>query len=94
VLGQHSEADLFICQYTGTKRADNQIKWLVKKGQDLSTKNDSHAKMELCAHFWPSEERTMSVELLATDANKAPTHLKHKVRHYYRCCKGFLDLVC
>jgi len=72
----------------------NQVEWLVKKGQDLSTKNESHAKMRLTKCFWLGSKRTASIELLATNADKAPHRSVDKVYHHYRRDKCFSDLVC
>ncbi|KAF1944795.1 actin-like ATPase domain-containing protein [Clathrospora elynae] len=76
VPGQHREVDSFICPYTGTKEASNQMRWLLKKGQDLAAKTDSHANVNFQQLFWTGERRTASVKLLATDAEKAPYRSK------------------
>lgn len=70
------------------------MEWLVEKGQDLSTENDSHAKTNFTQNFWPGDRRTASLELLAFDADKAPHISTEQVHRYYKSQKGFTDLVC
>jgi hypothetical protein len=79
VLGKHREADASICSYTGLKQANNQMEWLLKKGQDLSTKNDSHAKVSFCQFFWPNDKRVAHMDLLACDGEKGPVRSLDKV---------------
>lgn len=79
VAGKHREADSYICRYTGEKMANNQINWLLKKGQDLSTQANSHAQMLLCKQFWPDESREADIELVVCDADKAPSRRDRNV---------------
>jgi hypothetical protein len=73
VSGTHRIADSYICPYTGLKKADKQISWHLKKGQDLSTSNLPHASLSLHTTFWTHDKRTVEVILSATDKDKAPT---------------------
>lgn len=79
VPGKHREMDAFISSYTGEKRADSQMSWLVKKGQDLSTSEQSHATREFGASFWEGDDRKTSIYLLASDADKAALRSTDKV---------------
>ncbi|KAI8935133.1 hypothetical protein NX059_007727 [Plenodomus lindquistii] len=72
VLGRHKESDSYIDPYDGTKRADNQVKWLLKTGQDLSTRETSHAQFHLVKHFWPGVSRNAIIDLMASDVQNAP----------------------
>jgi hypothetical protein len=77
ISGSHMETDSFVCQYKGHKRAGNQISWHLKKGQDLSTTKLPHASLPMYACFWPHENRTMTVQLCATDIDNAPRRQNH-----------------
>jgi hypothetical protein len=66
----HREADSYICSYTGKKKADRQISWHLRKGQDLSTSELPHAKLPMYATFWPHEDRKVEVSLWASDIDK------------------------
>jgi len=79
VYGKHKEDDSFTCRFTGRKLARNQMEWLLTKGQNLSTKAESHARLSFQTDFWPGDSRVESLELLASDAFKAPNHSKDKV---------------
>ncbi|KAF2830509.1 actin-like ATPase domain-containing protein [Ophiobolus disseminans] len=76
VPGKHRESDARICSYTGIKRADNQMRWLVNKGQDLATKADSHAKCAFVHFFWPGDARVSHMGLEACEFEKAPQRSK------------------
>ena len=80
VSGKHKVIDKRICEYTGRLYATYQMKWLLQKGEDMSTTSGYHSKVNMWASFWPSERRVMNVDLLATDAEKAPYRSKHEVR--------------
>jgi molecular chaperone DnaK (HSP70) len=71
--GIHREADSYICTYTGLKKADKQISWHLKKGQDLSTSELPHASLPMYTTFWPHDKRTVEVTLAATDKEKTPS---------------------
>jgi hypothetical protein len=79
VPGKHLESEARICNYTGIKRADNQVEWLLKKGQDLATDTKSHTKCAFLNFFWPGNSRVSQMDLLACDAEKAPQRAKDKV---------------
>ncbi|KAH7396593.1 Hsp70 family protein [Phaeosphaeria sp. MPI-PUGE-AT-0046c] len=79
VSGKHREGDSYICPYTGGKRAANQMSWLLRKGQDLSTMADSHASYSFVQNFWQYEKRTACMELLACDGDRAPQRCKDPV---------------
>lgn len=69
---KHEESEAWVDEYDGRKRADGQMNWLIKRGQDLSTSELGHAKLPLHMNFWPEEERTSSINLLAFNDTKAP----------------------
>ncbi|KAI4925412.1 hypothetical protein J4E85_007291 [Alternaria conjuncta] len=72
VPAKHKEIDAFVSPYTGLKQAGNQMRWILKKGQDLAAKSESHGKFTFCQHFWPGDVRRATCELLASDLDKAP----------------------
>lgn len=51
--------------------------WFLKKGSDLSTTTESHARYALCLHLWPHESRQFTLNLFATDGDEAP-HLSYE----------------
>jgi molecular chaperone DnaK (HSP70) len=70
INGIHRETDSYVCSYSGLKRAERQISWHLKKGQDLSTSALPHASLPMRASFWPHEHRVVEVLLCATDVDK------------------------
>lgn len=66
-------------QHKGTKQANNQMQWMLKKGQDLEAKSKSHATLDLFMYFWQGDTRRASSDLLATDLDKVPARSKDKV---------------
>ncbi|KAJ4295217.1 hypothetical protein N0V90_007228 [Kalmusia sp. IMI 367209] len=75
--GVHRESDSYMCMYQGHKRADNQMSWIVKKGQQLGTADLSHGKIPIHRNFWTDERRVASLRLLAADCDLAPNRSKH-----------------
>ncbi|KAH4005899.1 hypothetical protein HBI56_097520 [Parastagonospora nodorum] len=69
---KHREIDAHRNPHTGNKMANHQMEWLLKKGQTLSTSKPAHAKCTLNLHFWPSEKRETTLNLLASNETKAP----------------------
>jgi hypothetical protein len=55
------------------------MEWMVKKGQDLAAKSESHGNVGFQQHFWPGDILTTSLDLLASDVEKAPLRSKDKV---------------
>ncbi|KAH3949858.1 hypothetical protein HBH53_083220 [Parastagonospora nodorum] len=76
--GKHKEADAYICSYTGIKRASSQIRWILHQDQDLATNAESHAEVSFCKFFWPGDSRTMTIDLLACNVEKAPQRFTDK----------------
>jgi hypothetical protein len=79
--GKHKEIDSFVSPYTGIKQARNQMEWMLKKGQDLAAKSESHGNVGFRQYFWPGDRREASLDLLAADVDKAPYRSQDKV-HY------------
>lgn len=79
----HQERDSFICPYSGTKLAHNQVSWHLRKGQDLSTSELPHASFLMCSNFWAHEMRVVKLNLWACNFNKAPKWQKHQVSLIY-----------
>jgi hypothetical protein len=73
ISGVHREADSYICTYTRQKKAENQISWHLKKGQDLSASKLPHARLAMYTTFWLHDKRTVTVTLAATNKEKAPS---------------------
>lgn len=71
VAGRHEEVDSYICRFTGRKKACDQMSWLVKKGQDLSTSEASHVSHAFNSSRWLDAKKTTSVDLLASDEDEA-----------------------
>ncbi|KAF2130413.1 Hsp70 family protein [Dothidotthia symphoricarpi CBS 119687] len=69
----HDEADAFVDKYDGMMRARNRVEWLLKTGQQLSTSEMTHAKLQMCAYLWPHDIRERTVNLLASDETVAPS---------------------
>lgn len=55
------------------------MQWLLKKGQDLSSMSKSHTYTELSACFWPHSPRSITLDLLASNADVAPNRSVDKV---------------
>ncbi|KAF3035359.1 hypothetical protein E8E11_002700 [Didymella keratinophila] len=72
---KHSESDAYFDQYNGTKRANNQMEWLLKQGKDLPTSGAAHAKLSMCTSFWLNEKRESSLTLRASNNTKTPKRL-------------------
>jgi hypothetical protein len=79
VRGVHRESDSFICRYTGVKSANNQMNWLISKGQELPTSVDVHGTISLSEKFWDGQRRVTHLELFASDDDKAPKRLTDPV---------------
>ncbi|KAJ4324502.1 hypothetical protein N0V94_001242 [Neodidymelliopsis sp. IMI 364377] len=77
VSGRNRVADQVRDQYTGVLYARDQMEWIMKKGQDLSTSSECHGKIDLVHRVWRDKERFMIVDLLASNADKAPYRSKH-----------------
>ncbi|KAF1845397.1 actin-like ATPase domain-containing protein [Cucurbitaria berberidis CBS 394.84] len=75
---KHTEAESYIDKHDGEKRASHQMKWLIKKGQDLPTSGPAHAKVDLCADFRPYHKRETHLTLWASDADRAPKRSTNK----------------
>ena len=58
------------------------MEWMLKKGQDLAAKSESHGHKGFQQHFWPGDRRSASLDLLATDVDKSPHRSKDNVRHH------------
>ncbi|UPX15290.1 uncharacterized protein EKO05_0005744 [Ascochyta rabiei] len=75
---QHKEIDAYICPFSGQKKARDQMAWGLKKGQDLSTSEVSHASTTFGQHIWVGNKRHSSIELMASDADKPATRASDK----------------
>ncbi|KAF1966104.1 hypothetical protein BU23DRAFT_574352 [Bimuria novae-zelandiae CBS 107.79] len=71
--GKHRKIDGYIDPYTGLKRANNQMNWLISKGQELATTEVDHGKLTMGYNMWEGSNKAMSVLLMACDVDKAPT---------------------
>lgn len=79
VHGVHRESDSFISSFTGVKSAGNQMRWLVTKGQSLSTSTTAHTKVPFRQYFWAGDYKEASLDLLASDTD-IPGSRKDQVR--------------
>ncbi|KAI4620108.1 hypothetical protein J4E80_004634 [Alternaria sp. BMP 0032] len=78
IAGKHDEVDACRDPFTGTKMAGKQMEWLLNKGQDLSSKSESHAYADLSCCFWPRSPRSASLALQASNVDNAPTRARDK----------------
>ncbi|KAF2690232.1 hypothetical protein K458DRAFT_459297 [Lentithecium fluviatile CBS 122367] len=90
IKGKHRENEAFICQFTGVKRARDQMNWLVSKGQELSTSVDVHGTLDLSMKFWAGSRRHAVLPLYACDANKGP----YRLSNVYPVAELSIDLSC
>ncbi|KAJ4361459.1 hypothetical protein N0V95_001876 [Ascochyta clinopodiicola] len=93
VAGKHRVVDKFKCEFKGIFYAHHQMKWLVNKGQDLSTTSECHHKLGFVQWFWPSKKRIVYMDLLATDADKAPHRSKHEAVYKVATLEANLETV-
>lgn len=83
ITGKHLECDAFNDEFTGEKRASNQMSWLLHKGQNLSTTESCHGRLLLHRKFWPGKARVSSLQLRAADCNKAPKRSVDSVSEFF-----------
>lgn len=95
---KHDESDSYISRTEGIKRARGQMDWLLKKGQDLPTLQKAHAVTHLFENFFPGERRLMTLRLLSSDIDKAPTrdidevcihHRATNTKCWHLLCRGY-----
>lgn len=63
---KHDEEDAVICDYTGKKMAENQIRWLVVKGTELPVVELESFKIDIAMCFWEEEGRECSAYLIGS----------------------------
>jgi hypothetical protein len=63
----------------GEPYANNQMAWLLTKGQDLHSSEPTHATTVISVDYWPGENPISDFSLLACDEDKSPDHCEHKV---------------
>ncbi|KAI4620986.1 hypothetical protein J4E83_005349 [Alternaria metachromatica] len=79
IQGRHHEVDAFVCDFTGVKKANNQMEWLLKKDQALAPKATVHAKWSFQHFFWSGESRVIRIDLFASRAKKGPARVDKDV---------------
>jgi hypothetical protein len=84
--GKHREDEAYIDEYTGLKTAENQMDWLIKKGEDLATSIDAHAKLTFNEEFWSTESKTSSIDLYASEKDQAPQRMTDVVSSISALC--------
>jgi hypothetical protein len=72
VVGKHKAEELFICAFTGDKRANGQMSWIINKSDELVASKAVHATQDFEKSFWPREKKTMEVKLYASERDEAP----------------------
>jgi hypothetical protein len=55
------------------------MSWLLRKGQDLSTSELSHASHNFHQNFWVGDSRMASISLLASEGDRAAKRSTDKV---------------
>lgn len=73
------ESDAYIDSYDGIKRANGQMKWLFRKGQELPTTGTAHAISHFKKDFWADEKKSTSITLYRSEINDAPQRKSHQV---------------
>lgn len=81
ICGVHAESKAYICPFSGKELVRDKLSWLVRKGQDLSTSETTHTKLELCHKFWVGDERKTELDLLAADSGKVIESASDYVSH-------------
>ncbi|KAJ4360578.1 uncharacterized protein N0V89_001144 [Didymosphaeria variabile] len=71
--GEHKESDSFLCSFSGEKRADSQMDWIIKKGQELKTSEVGHGKVTISYTVWFGSSKILTMALMASDSDEAPT---------------------
>jgi hypothetical protein len=60
--------------WDGMKWARNQMSWLLKKGQDLSSTGQTHALQYFSQKFGPQDHKCLLLTLYASDAASPSAH--------------------
>jgi hypothetical protein len=71
--------DICYDDFDGKKMAKHQMKWIIEKGQDLLASEATHASTTILEDWWINEARTSEWELLACDADIAPSRCVEEV---------------
>ena len=77
---QHEEHDAYFDSYDGSKRANNQMHWLIFKGQDMQVSKATHAKTSLTCKFWAGAPRKTTWKFVACETDEAPRGSRETVR--------------
>lgn len=72
IHGKHAAADLYIDNFDGSQRANNQMSWMVRKGRNLSTSSTACVKRSFYQKYWVGQQRFTCLDLLASDLDQAP----------------------
>lgn len=75
----HKRVDMFTDWHSGKKMANNQMKWLIEKGQTLLASEATHAATGFMLRWWVGEEKQIVWKLLSCDADIAPSRSVDKV---------------
>jgi hypothetical protein len=68
----HSEADAYIDPFDGTKKAKDQMVWLIKKGDAILSKEPKHASITLTRRFARRDPKIFRTLLVSYDDDNAP----------------------
>ena len=82
IYGVHAQTDAYIDDFDGVQRARDQMAWLVKRGQNLSSSTTAKSKLTFCQNFWIGTTRKAQVILLASAADVAAKSASHMVSHH------------
>ncbi|ORY18798.1 hypothetical protein BCR34DRAFT_472752 [Clohesyomyces aquaticus] len=70
--GIHNAVDMYTDEFTGTKYAKGQMRWMVEKGERLPESNPKKASIECCCTFKKSDDREFGAVLVGCDEEVAP----------------------
>ncbi|KAF2463990.1 actin-like ATPase domain-containing protein [Lindgomyces ingoldianus] len=88
--GIHNAADMYVDEFTGSKYAKGQMRWIVDKGERLPESSPKKVSIECSCTFKKSEDREFGAILVGCDADAAPARYAHETA--YNICRVRADL--
>lgn len=75
--GVHHPDDGYIDEFTGTKYAKAQMRWMVDKGERLPEDKPKKVFIECCCTFKPTDDRDFGAVLVGCTEDEAPRRYAH-----------------
>ncbi|KAF2192229.1 hypothetical protein K469DRAFT_620267 [Zopfia rhizophila CBS 207.26] len=72
---KHANEDEYDDPFDGTKKAKDQMLWLIKKGDALLSNTPKHAEVNLCQCFGLRDSKKFRTSLVSCDLNDPPARL-------------------